>query len=170
MGLAWFLKYWWGQRLEHSQDNPIRNAARKYRLEPALIKAVVWRESYFNPKVLGKAGEYGLMQIREDAAREWAEAEHIDNFDPESLIDPYTNTLAGTWYLRKLLSRYQNTDNPLPYGLADYNAGRGNVLRWNKGDAKTNSFLFMQQMDYPGTRRYIELIADRCLYYKPVFQ
>ena len=31
--------------------------------------------------------------------------------------------------LSKLLKRYHQTDNALPYALADYNAGRGNVLR-----------------------------------------
>jgi hypothetical protein len=45
--------------------------------------------------------------------------------------------------------------------LADYNAGRSNVLRWNKGAASTNSALFLQQMDFPGTREYIRSILKR---------
>ena len=56
-------------------------------------------------------------------------------FAHEHCFDPGTNTLAGTWYLRKLMRRYAQTDNPLPYALADYNAGRGNVLKWNQGAA-----------------------------------
>ena len=44
------------------------------------------------------------------------------------LYDPAKNTMAGSWYLRKLIGRYGNTDNPLAYALADYNAGRNNVL------------------------------------------
>ena len=42
--------------------------------------------------------------------------------------------------------------DPLPYALADYNAGRAHVLRWAKEAARTNSALFLQNMDYPGTR------------------
>ncbi len=66
--------YWWWQgRLERSQDGPIRAAAQRYGVEPALIKAVVWRESRFHPRARGRAEEIGLMQLQEEAAREWAE-------------------------------------------------------------------------------------------------
>lgn len=163
--IFWSWDYW----LEHSQDAPIRAAARRYGVEPALVKAVVWRESRFHPHVRGRAQEIGLMQIREDAAREWADAEHIPNFDHELCLDPGTNTLAGTWYLRKLLKRYAYTDNPIPYALADYNAGRGNVLKWLKGPAATNSEAFAAQIGFRGTRDYVRSITNRYAYYRPLF-
>ncbi len=148
-------------RREHSQDAVIRAAAARYGVDAALVKAVVWRESWFDPEVRGKAGEIGLMQIREPAAREWAEAERIAGFQHEHILDPGSNTLAGAWYLAKLLRRYPQADDPVPYALADYNAGRGNVLRWNQGAAATNSQQFLAQMTFPGTRRYIETVAER---------
>jgi len=138
-------------------------------MEPALIKAVVWRESRFHPGVRGRAEEIGLMQLREEAAREWAAAEHLLNFEHEHCFDPGTNTLAGTWYLRKLLRRYAQTDNPLPYALADYNAGRGNVLKWNQGTAQTNSEVFIGQIGFPGTRDYVRSVLRRYEHYRPVF-
>jgi soluble lytic murein transglycosylase len=158
--------WWYFNRREHSQDGPIFNAAKRYGVDPALVKAVVWRESRFNHLARGKAGEIGLMQIRETAALEWAESERIWPFAHEQLVDPTTNTLAGTWYLAKLIKRYPHADNPLPYALADYNAGRANVLRWNKGGAATNSALFLAQMDYPMTRRYIEAVERRYGHYR----
>lgn len=60
----------WRTYGEHSQDKHILAAARHYGVDPALIKAVVWRESSFNPKVRGGAGEIGLMQIGKLAAQE----------------------------------------------------------------------------------------------------
>jgi len=50
--------FWIGREewLEHSQDVPIRAAALRYGVEPALVKAVVWRESRFHPGVHGSAG------------------------------------------------------------------------------------------------------------------
>src|SRR5690348_7492907 len=92
--------WWWDGRLERSQDGPIRAAAQRYGLEPALVKAVVWRESRFNPNARGKVGEIGLMQLQEDAAREWADAERVQGFEHEQCFDPVTNTLAGAWYLK----------------------------------------------------------------------
>jgi soluble lytic murein transglycosylase len=146
---------------EDSQDEHIRAAARKYGVDPALVKAVVWRESRFNPKIRGDAGEIGLMQVGKLAAEEWATAEKRIFFRHEELFDAAKNAQAGTWYLGKMLRRYAHTDQPVVFALADYNAGRSNVLRWNKGAASTNSALFLQQMDFPGTREYIRSILKR---------
>ena len=162
----WWWYYW--QR-ERSQDAPILAAARCYGLAPSLVKAVVWRETWFDPNARGRAGEIGLMQLREPAAREWAEAERLINFHHEQLVDPGTNTLAGAWYLTKALRRYTHTDNPVPYALADYNAGRGNVLRWLHGAAVTNSAVFIEQIGFPSTRHYVETVLVRAEKYRPIF-
>jgi len=157
---------WWEGRLESSQNGPIHAAAQRYSLEPALVKAVVWRESKFNPAARGRAKELGLMQIQEIPAQEWADTEHIDGFVHEDCLDPGTNTLAGTWYLKKLLKRYAQTDDPLPYALADYNAGRGNVLKWSTGAAATNSAIFVEQIGFPSTRKYVKAVLRRYSLYK----
>ncbi len=159
---------WWCDRRERSQDGPIKAAARRYGVEPALIKAVVWRESRFDPRAVGSAKEIGLMQIRLPTAQEWAAAERVPQFDPVNLFDPRTNTLVGAWYLRKLLARYGQTDNAAVYALADYNAGRKNVLRWNRGSAATSSRAFLKAMDFPGTRQYITAVLGRRQRYRAV--
>src|SRR5437016_6962169 len=164
------LYWWWSERRERSQDVPIRAAAQRYGVEPALVKAIVWRESRFNPKVRGRAHEIGLMQLQEASAQEWADAEHISWMVHEHCFDPGTNTLAGTWYLKKLLKRYGQTDNPIPYALADYNAGRANVLKWNKGLAATNSVAFVTQIGFPGTKAYVESVMRRYQRYRSVFR
>ncbi|NDD40298.1 MAG: hypothetical protein EB082_18135, partial [Verrucomicrobia bacterium] len=73
------------------------------------------------------------------------------------------------WYLAKLLRRYPQADDPVPYALADYNAGRGHVLRWDQGAAATNSQQFLAQMTFPGTRRYIETVVKRRERYREEF-
>src|SRR2546428_11154049 len=80
--------WWWQERRERSQDGPIHAAAQRYGVDAALIKAVVWRESRFDPSVRGRAQEIGLMQLQEAAAQEWAEAEHIAGFEHEHCFDP----------------------------------------------------------------------------------
>ena len=124
---------WWrAYQLDHSQDKVIIAAASIYDMDPALIKAVIWRESRFNPDARGAAGELGLMQIRDAAAGEWAAAEGIVAFHHSHLVSAKSNVLAGTWYLKRAMGRYQDTDDPVAYGLAEYNAGRSNVLKWKK--------------------------------------
>lgn len=166
-GTAVWLRYQGGHRV---YDRVILTASERYGVDPALIKAVIWQESRFQAAVRGQAGEFGLMQIRDEAALEWAGAERLSGFEPEHLLDPGTNTLAGTWYLRRLLLRYGHTDNPIPYALADYNAGRTRVLRWLKGPAATNSVAFLGGLDFPGTRRYVENIMEQHARYRLIFR
>lgn len=153
--------WWWHRWKEHRYDYVINDASKRYDISPSLIKAVVWKESRFNSQARGRAGEYGLMQICDAAAYEWAGAEHLRAFEPDQLLDPRTNTRAGAWYLKKIMRRYTNSDNATVYALADYNAGRGNVLRWYRGEAKTNSAVFMGLIDFPTTAIYVKEILGK---------
>jgi soluble lytic murein transglycosylase len=76
---------------------------------------------------------------------------------------------VGAWYLEKLLKRYSRTDNPVPYALADYNAGRSNVLKWEHGSAATNSAAFLEQISFPGTKNYVRAVMRRYEHYQPIF-
>jgi soluble lytic murein transglycosylase len=162
LALAGVLGGWLYRRDRENRFDPlIVAAANRYRIDPALVKAVIWRESRFRANAQGSVGEIGLMQIRDAAAHEWAAAEKKAGFAPRQLFDPDTNIYAGSWYLSDLMKRYRATDDPIPYTLADYNAGRSHVLRWMRGAAKTNSAAFLAQMDFPGTRSYIASVHER---------
>jgi soluble lytic murein transglycosylase len=167
-GLLVFLERRWTWR-ENSQDAQILAAAQRFRVDPALVKAVVWRESRFNPNARGRKGEIGLMQIMKDTADDWAQAERIPLFMHAQLFDPAKNTQAGAWYLGKLLRRYPQADNPVPFALADYNAGRTHVLRWMKGAATTNSATFTAQIEFPSTKDYVQQVSQRYARYRKVF-
>ena len=169
-GDALYSFYEWVSPARFQQyDKLILSVAAEHQLDPMLVKAVVWRESWFNPEARGSRQELGLMQIRGAAAQEWAQSEKLKTFSPQQLLDPGTNTLAGAWYLAKLLKRHQQTDNPLPYALADYNAGRTRALKWDKGAAATNSAAFLERIDFPGTRKYVRTVLRRYEQYRPVF-
>lgn len=158
----WGLLYW----REHRFDKVIADAARRYQVDPALVKAVIWEESRFNPDARGRAGELGLMQVREIVGDEWASAERAAPLKGNAFLDPAVNTMAGTWFLKHTLLRYQSADDPVPYALADYNAGRGNVLKWRTGSAATNSGDFINQIAFPGTRAYVQAVLRRYQHYR----
>jgi len=169
LGGALALLEQWRLGRENRHDRLILATARQYGVDPALVKAVVWRESKFDPRARGRAGEVGLMQVRAEAAGEWARAEGRRLASHTDLLDPGRNLQAGTWYLRKVLRRYAQTDNPMAYALADYNAGRTRVLNWNKGPAATNSAAFLREIDFPATRDYIRSVLRRCERYHRQF-
>ena len=138
----------------HAYDELIAKYASLNSLDPKLIRAVIWRESRFKYNCRGKRGEIGLMQVTESAAREWAEANNIANFRKNDLFNPETNIQAGTWYLKRSISRWSHKTNPLPYALAEYNAGRSNVVRWAASDGG-DANKFWDGITYPSTKRYV---------------
>lgn len=168
VGTAWF--GWDRYTRERRFDGLIRSVATQHGLPPALVKAVVWRESRFDPEARGSHGEFGLMQVTENAAQEWADSRGDRAFRHDHTLDASTNLQAGCFYLARLVRRYPATDRPFAYALADYNAGRGNVLRWTKGAAATNSAAFLETMTYPRTREYVEAILARQLAYQSGFR
>lgn len=162
-----FAFYIWHSRDVASRYDPIiLQVSRQHEINPALIKAVIWRESKFNANAQGNVGEIGLMQIRELTATEWCRENKVTNFPLDHLYNPQTNITVGTWYLKKMLKRYADTDNPLVYALCDYNAGRRKVLEWADGEARTNSKAFLSNISYPTTKSYIETITEQKHHYE----
>lgn len=167
-GLVGFFQRWQRFR-EHRHDPVILAAAAKYAVDPALVKAVVWQESRFDAGANGRSGEVGLMQIMKATASDWAAFEGNKAFRTSQLYDPAENVQCGAWYLKRLLRRYRDTDAPIVYALAAYNAGPTTILKWSKGAGATNSTEFLKQMDYPGTRKYVASVIKRYRYYQQQF-
>lgn len=149
-------------------DEWILEAARQWNVDPHLIKAVIWRESQFNPRKIGKARERGLMQVTPIAGQEYAAAIGLKRFREENLSDPRTGIMAGAWYLSRALARWEDRDNPVPFALAEYNAGRSRALRWAADQAgkKTGATEFQEAISYPGTKAYVQSILERYEQYR----
>ena len=147
-------------------DQLIRTVAEEHRIDPMLVKAVIWRESRFDPMKFGGAGERGLMQLTEGAAKEWAQDSRIADFRVEELMDPKVNVQAGTWYLARAMKRWSKQSDPVPFALAEYNAGASRAQRWAGGDdivIPPNTF--RENIDFPGTRKYVDQIMARRDFY-----
>lgn len=152
-----------------AHDNLIAETAKKSGADAALVKAIVWRESAFHADKVGTSGERGLMQVGEAAATDWARAQKIETFVPADLFEPRTNLEAGTWYLRRAIEKWKDRDDPVPFALAEYNAGATRLDRWIAATgfgAKADSRDLMAAIDFPGTRRYIEDIMARAKFYR----
>ena len=142
-------------------DPAIVSISRESGVDPFLVRALIWRESRFNPMTLGTAQEHGLMQVTPMVGQEWAKAHKIANYKDDDLYDPDTNIRAGTWYLSHALRRWSQTDDPVPFALADYNAGRTNAYRWVDPDNPHDHTAFMNRITFPSTRMYVEVILEQ---------
>ena len=100
-------------------DYLITKAADKFKLDSALIKAVIKAESNFNHRAVSPVGAQGLMQLMPATA---ADLKVEDSFHPEKNIE------GGARYLRYLLNTY---NGDLTLALAAYNAGERAVAKYN---------------------------------------
>ncbi len=154
--------YWREHQPKESIYDPVIVAvARQEGVDPFLIRALIWRESRFDPLIYGLAQEHGLMQVTPAVGEEWAKANKIPDFQPSDLFDPVTNIRAGTWYLNRALKHWSQTDDPVPFALAEYNAGRTNALKWVDPTAPQDHMAFLQRITYPTTLRYVEVILEK---------
>jgi soluble lytic murein transglycosylase len=118
---------WW-DRLWHplKYETIVEGHARNYRLDPALLAAVIYQESKFDPLARSDRGAIGLMQLLPTTAEGIAERTGGTAFRPGDLYNPEINVRYGAWYLRHLLDKYGNEQ----LALAAYNAGQANVDGW----------------------------------------
>lgn len=146
-------------------DNEITAVAARHGIDPLLLKSIIWQESRFQPDKLGAHGERGLMQVTEPAAQDWVAAENIETFAPADLLDPKTNIEVGAWYLAQALRHWSTQEDPLPFALGEYNAGRSRVKRW-AGGAQMSSDELSRAMDITSTRAYVASVRNRYEYYR----
>jgi soluble lytic murein transglycosylase len=144
----WYLR----ARYPLEYEPVIASHAQSRQLDPALLAAMVYVESRFDPNAESAAGALGLMQLLPETAEGIAARTGGDRFVVSDLRDPELNVRYGTWYLRLLLDRYGRVD----LALAAYHAGQGNVDEWRRtGDG----------IVFPETRRYVaEVTRVRRIY------
>jgi hypothetical protein len=120
-------------------DETIRQAARRYSLPEAFVRAIIQVESSFKVKALSYKGAMGLMQLMPGTAKDMGVT------DP---WDPYQNIMGGTRFLRVLANRF---NGDLPKVISAYHAGGGAVSQ--RGG-----------IPFEGTDSYVRRVLDH--YYR----
>jgi soluble lytic murein transglycosylase len=139
----------WYERLRYplSYEQIVRGHARNYDLDPALLAAVIYRESKFDAGARSSSGAIGLMQLLPETAKGIALHTGGSRFVVSDLYNPEINVRYGAFYLRRLLTKYGDTK----LALAAYNAGQANVDSWR---AQGKGIVF------PETREYVDSVLE----------
>lgn len=101
-----------------SLDQIFERAGEKYNVPVDLLKSVAKAESGFNTMAESKAGAQGIMQLMPATAK---------SLGVKNSFDPEQNIMGGAKYLSQMLDRF---DGNVELSLAAYNAGPGNVLKY----------------------------------------
>ncbi|MBS0412208.1 MAG: lytic transglycosylase domain-containing protein [Proteobacteria bacterium] len=122
----------------------------------ALVYAVTWQESRFNPMAVSPVGALGMMQVMPAAAASVTGDESFKR-DVVPLFDGPTNVQIGQRYLAYL--NQHATGNDLLRTIASYNGGPGMVARTEALlGPDVDSLLFMESMPYYETRAYVQKV------------
>ena len=98
-----------GSNLKYRE--PIQRAAQQYRVNPALVAAIIKASSDFDPSARGPAGGVGLMLLPKEVIQALGV---IDALNPEQNID------AGAHWFSQLLVRYGGDESKV---IAAFNCG-----------------------------------------------
>lgn len=124
----------------------ITQAARKYALDPALLKALIAIESGFDPSAVSPKGAIGLMQIIPGTGARYGVAGDVKRSAAQKLAEPSINIATGAHYLRDLIHQYPNR---IDLVLAAYNAGEGAVIQHGN-----------QVPPYAETKMYVQSVLE----------
>ena len=113
-------------------EHPIDAIAKRHRVDPLLVRAVIRVESNFDPKAVSPKGAVGLMQLMPETAM---------RYGVENRFDPAQNVDGGVRYLRDLMAMFNGN---LSLALAAYNAGEGAVIKYGR-----------RIPPYPETQQYV---------------
>lgn len=140
--LAYPLAYW----------PAVRDAAEAAGIDPYLVLAVMREESTFDPRAVSPAGAVGLLQLMPTTASVVARAA----MRPVDLMDPQTNILTGTQFLRGQLRSFRGD---VVLALAAYNAGPFAARRIARRP-RNDPDVFLESIAIAETRFYVQHVLQ----------
>lgn len=130
----------------------VDKAAEDYKLDKALIYAVIRTESKFDPNCESGVGAVGLMQMMPESFK-WVQKLRGTSLDEEDLIMPSVNIDYGCYLLKYFLKHYGNER----CAVAAYNAGFV-VTNWLKDSDYSSDGKTLKKIPYPETSEYVKKV------------
>jgi soluble lytic murein transglycosylase len=148
-----------------SDASIIREQAAEKDLDPALIAAVIYAETKFDPRP-SPAGAQGLMQILPATAYYLAHLSGGTSFTASDLAEPSVNLAYGSYYLRYLLNHYDGNEM---LAVAAYNGGLTNVDAWVARANAAGRQLAVEEIPFPETREYVHRVLSAQVAYRAAY-
>lgn len=132
-----------------------------WRIDRALVYALMRQESAFNPTAKSKAGARGLMQLMPGTARLVGGRQ-----EAKQVMNPEKNIELSQRYIETLL-KDPGIDGNLFLLAAAYNGGPGKAMRWERqSDHRDDPLLLLESIPSRETRAYIKRIMSNLWMYR----
>lgn len=140
----------------------IRREARRQRIDPYLVLALIRQESRFEKQAISSAGALGLMQLMPRTARYVARNRRLS---VERITDPDLNIRLGVRYLARLLRRFNGS---LEKTVAAYNGGGTRVARWAREFPRAPAE-FVESIPVTQTREFVHKVLRNYHFYRDLY-
>jgi len=152
--------------LEYIYPRPFRStveeAAKKYGVDPHYIWSIMKQESGFNPSVSSWVGAAGLMQLMPATAASEAKRMKLKKY---SLYGVHDNIHMGAHHIAGLMAAYPH----LEWVAAAYNAGGGNVNKWNRERGDWEMDAWMEGVPFRETNGYVKNVMRNYAVYQKLY-
>ncbi|MDR2098853.1 MAG: lytic transglycosylase domain-containing protein [Rickettsiales bacterium] len=138
-----------------------------WRVDKALINALIRQESRFNPKAKSGSGARGLMQIMPSTASFIMRDSSFRKKQVQKLFNEEMNLKIGQMYIEYLLAQPEIDGNLFRF-LVAYNAGPGNLKRQEKQmtNPGNDPLFFIEAVSLKETRIYIKRVMANFWIYR----
>jgi len=138
-----------------------------YRVDRALIHALIRQESRFNVAAESPSGAMGLMQLMPSTASYVAgNRKYNDSSGQHFLRDPELNLQIGQKYIERLLNHPAVGQDLMSMAVA-YNAGPGKLSRWKRERTHIRDpLMFIESIPYAETRAFVERVMSNYWIYR----
>lgn len=136
-------------------------------IERALALAIIRQESEFDASARSRSNALGLMQLLPSTAKEIARKTGI-SFSQARLFEAEFNVRLGAHYLGRLIDQF---DGSYVLAIAAYNAGPGNVRKWEKefgtpGKTLESAVDWVENIPFDETRNYVQRVMENMQVYR----
>ena len=142
---------------------PILKAAKRAKLDPAMVFALIRQESAFKRDARSPVGALGLMQLMPATAKQTGRLIKRPVRRNWEILDADTNIHLGTSHLNHLMRRYK--ENRIFTAVA-YNAGPHRIRKWLPKDDTRPADVWIEGVPFDETRGYIKRILAYTLIYE----
>ena len=140
-----------------------------FKLDRALVFAIMRQESSFDRFAKSPDGARGLMQLMPRTARAVARSRRFRGQGRDELYEPDLNIDLGQRYLSQLL-KSSRVDGDLFRLAAAYNGGPGNLGKWQRRMAYGDDpLLFIESIPLLETRLFVERVLTNLWIYRKRF-
>ena len=140
----------------------LRKYADQRQLDLAWMYALVRAESAFMVDARSVSGALGLMQLMPATGKQTADRIGFRSFENVYLLEADKNVTIGSAYLKQMAEKFNGN---LVLATAAYNAGPNAVLSWLPKEVCIMPEIWIEQIPYEETRKYV----SRILYFASIY-